>query len=196
MSMPMPTGSVLATRSQGISEAKVAESRYLSFGPFQVDLVREELFKDGERIHVPAKVYQVLLALLERPGDIVTRDDLRARLWPGGTFVNYDANVNTSVNKLRFALGDSPDEPVYVETIPRQGYCFVGTVERRNVLTKGLVWDADEASGIQAAVPSDPWLRMFRGRLSGFFASGWAAALLLCGVLIGIGIVLAMHRPL
>jgi DNA-binding winged helix-turn-helix (wHTH) protein len=196
MSMPMTTGSVLATRSQGISEAKLAESRYLCFGRFQLDLVREELFKDGARIHVPAKVYQVLLALLERPGDIVTREDLRARLWPGGTFVNYDANVNTSVNKLRFALGDSPDEPIYVETIPRQGYCFVGTVERRNVLAKGLVADADQASGIQAAAPSAPWLGTFRGRLSGFFASGWAAALLLCGVLIGIGIVLVMHRPL
>src|SRR5438876_2283639 len=135
MSMPMSTSAALAARGRAPSEVR-AQNRYVSFGHFQVDLQREELFKDGARVHIPSKVYQVLLALLERPGEIVTRDDLRARLWPGGTFVNYDANVNTTVNKLRLALGDSPDQPMYVETIPRQGYCFVGTVERRTEFTK------------------------------------------------------------
>jgi DNA-binding winged helix-turn-helix (wHTH) protein len=93
-----------------------------------VDLKREELFKDGARIKLPGKVYQTLVTLLERPGEIVSREDLRQRLWPEGTHVNFDANVNTTVNKLRLALGDSPDQPVYVETIPRQGYSFVATV--------------------------------------------------------------------
>jgi DNA-binding winged helix-turn-helix (wHTH) protein len=195
MSMPMNTG--LAAQGHGPSEVQ-ARSRYVSFGHFQVDLQREELFKDGARVHIPSKVYQVLQVLVERPGEIVTRDDLRARLWPGGTFVNYDANVNTTVNKLRLALGDSPDQPIFVETIPRQGYCFVGTVERRTEFTKsadgsGVVFSTQPIQ-TREALPA-PAGKNLKGRLPGFFASGWAAAILLCGVLLGIGIVLFTHRP-
>src|SRR5438445_6631849 len=196
MSMPMSTSAALAARGRAPSEVR-AQSRYVSFGHFQVDLQREELFKDGARVHIPSKVYQGLLALVERPGEIVTRDDLRARLWPGGTFVNYDANVNTTVNKLRLALGDSPDQPMYVETIPRQGYCFVCTVERRTEFRKsadgkGVVFRAEAIETRE--VPAAPAAKNLQGRLSGFFASGWAAAILLCGVLLGIGIVLFTHR--
>src|SRR6201987_48129 len=135
MSTPMTSKSALGARSQQLSETKAAE-RYLCFGQFRVDLQREELLKEGSRVRIPAKVFQVLLALVERPGEIVTREALRARLWPGGAFVNYDANVNTTVNKLRLALGDSPEKPMYVETIPRQGYCFLGDVARGNALLK------------------------------------------------------------
>src|SRR5246500_5998403 len=135
MSTPMMSGSALSASRPGACESKPQE-RYLRFGQFQVDLEREELFKEGARVRIPSKVFQVLMALVERPGEIVTRDALRARLWPGGTFVNYDANVNTTVNKLRLALGDSPEKPVYVETIPRRGYCFLGSVERGNELLK------------------------------------------------------------
>ena len=74
------------------------------------------------------KVYQALLALLQKPGEIVTREELRMQLWPSDTHVNYDANVNTTVNKLRQVLGDSPDQPAFVDTIPRKGYSFVGKV--------------------------------------------------------------------
>ena len=197
MSMPMSTSAALAARGRAPSEVR-AQSRYVSFGPFQVDLQREELFKDGARVHIPSKVYHALLALVERPGEIVTRDDLRARLWPAGTFVNYDANVNTTVNKLRLALGDSPDQPVYVETIPRQGYSFVGTVERRTEFAKnpdgkGVVCstEAIPTRGVSVA----PAATNLKGGLAGFFASGWAAAIVLCGVLLGIGIVLFTHRP-
>src|SRR5215831_5369200 len=118
-----------ALAATGYAGAKSPElQRFLSFGTFTVDLKREELFKDGTRIKLPGKVYQTLVALLERAGEVVSREDLRAKLWPEGTHVNYDANVNTTVNKLRLALGDSPDKPIYVETIPRQGYSFVGSV--------------------------------------------------------------------
>jgi len=197
MSMPMSTSAALGARGHGPKEVR-AQCRYVSFAQFQVDLQREELFKDGARVHIPSKVYQVLLALVERPGEIVTRDDLRARLWPGGTFVNYDANVNTTVNKLRLALGDSPDQPMYVETIPRQGYCFVGTVERRTEFTKsadekGVVFSTEAIQSREASAA--PAAKNLQGRLPGFFASGWAAAILLCGVLLGIGIVLFTHRP-
>ena len=77
-------------------------------------------------MRIPGKVCQVLLTLLERPGEIVTREQLRARLWDTETHVNYDANVNTTVNKLRQILGDSNEQSEYVRTIPRKGYSFVG----------------------------------------------------------------------
>ena len=110
--------------SQGDSPERVllSSGRYICFGPFRVDQRRQEVSRDGFRIKLQAKVYQTLLTLLEKPGEVITREDLRARLWPADTHVNYDANVNTAVNKLRLALGDSSDKPVYVETIPRRGY--------------------------------------------------------------------------
>src|SRR6266852_9885704 len=104
-------------------------ARYLCFGAFHLDLKKEELFKDGTRVKVQGKVYQALLALLGKPGEIVTREELRVQLWPSDTHVNYDANMNTTMNKLRQVLGDSPDQPAFVDTIPRKGYIFVAKVE-------------------------------------------------------------------
>src|ERR1700757_753432 len=160
MATPMTSSSALGARRQQLNETKAAE-RYLWFGQFQVDLERGELFKEGSRIRIPSKVFQVLLALVERPGETVTREALRARLWPDGTFVNYDANVNSTVNKLRLALGDSPENPTYVETIPRQGYCFLGDVARGNALlkTSGVLTIAapeagDRVTAQQAASPA------------------------------------------
>ena len=199
MSMPMTSKSALGAPRQQVSETKVAE-RFLRFGRFQVDLQREELLREGSRVHIPSKVFQVLLALVERPGEIVTREALRARLWPGGTFVNYDANVNTTVNKLRLALGDSPEKPMYVETIPRQGYCFLGNVERGNELlkTSGVltISAADAVDGLAAQQEASSIIarKIIGGRFAALFTNGWGAAILLCGVLIGVGIVLLMHR--
>ena len=199
MSMPMMPSSALSARRQEPSETKAAE-RYLCFGQFHVDLQREELFKEGSRVRIPSKVFQVLMALIERPGEIVTRDALRARLWPGGTFVNFDANVNTTVNKLRLALGDSPEKPMYVETIPRQGYCFLGNVEHGNELltTSGVLTIAaiDAADGPAAQQEGWPIVarKIMSSRFAPLFTNGWGAAVLLCGILIGVGIVLLMHR--
>ncbi len=100
-------------------------ARYIRFGPFQIDQQRQEVTKSGSRLRLQGKVYQVLLALVEKQGDVLTREELRLRLWPNETHVNYDANVNTTVNKLRQALGDSCDKPIYIETVPRKGYCLV-----------------------------------------------------------------------
>jgi DNA-binding winged helix-turn-helix (wHTH) protein len=99
--------------------------RYVDFGPFRIDQQKQEVTRNGSRVKLQGKVYQILLILLERPGEVVTREELRMRLWPADTHVNYDANVNTTVNKLRQALGDSSDKPLYVETIPRKGYCLL-----------------------------------------------------------------------
>ena len=200
MSTPMTSSSALGARRQQLSETKAVE-RYLCFGQFQVDLQREELFKEGSRVRIPSKVFQVLLALVERPGEIVTREALRARLWPDGTFVNYDANVNTTVNKLRLALGDSPEKPMYVETIPRRGYCFLGTVERGHELlkTSGVltIAAADAVDGLAAQQEASSIIagKLISGRFAALFTNGWGAAILLCGVLIGVGIGLLMHRP-
>ena len=103
----------------------LSAGRYVQFGPFQIDQQRQEVTRNGSRLKLQGKVYQVLLTLLEKPGEVVTREELRMRLWPADTHVNYDANVNTTVNKLRQALGDSSDKPLYIETIPRRGYCLL-----------------------------------------------------------------------
>jgi DNA-binding winged helix-turn-helix (wHTH) protein len=103
----------------------LASGRYVLFGPFRIDQQRQEVTREGSRLKLQGKVYQVLLTLLEKPGEVVTREELRLRLWPADTHVNYDANVNTTVNKLRQALGDSSDKPLYIETIPRKGYCLL-----------------------------------------------------------------------
>ena len=171
-----------------------APSRYLCFGGFQLDTQRELLFKDGAKMRLPGKVFQTLAALLEKPGEVVTREALRERLWPQGTFVNYDANVNTTVNKLRLALGDSPEQPAYIETIPRLGYCFVGPVERSDELPKVPVAakahpvtpahsvEHQAAVKASASTTAELW--------AGWKSKGLAAVVLLCGMLIGMGIVL------
>src|SRR6267154_3513183 len=114
---------------QASSNIATTPARYVCFGAFHLDLKKEELFKDGARVKLQGKVYQALLALLQKPGEIVTREELRMQLWPADTHVNYDANVNTTVNKLRQTLSDSPDQPAFVETIPRKGYSFVAKIE-------------------------------------------------------------------
>src|ERR1700686_993258 len=103
----------------------LSAGRYINFGPFRIDQQRQEVTRNGARLKLQGKVYQVLIILLEKPGEVVTREELRVRLGPADTHVNYDANVNTTVNKLRQALGDSSDKPLYIETIPRKGYCLL-----------------------------------------------------------------------
>jgi len=198
MSTLMTSSWALGAHRQQPSETKAAE-RYLYFGQFQVDLQRKELFKEGSRVRIPSKVFQVLLVLVERPGEIVTREALRARLWPDGAAVNYDANVNTTINKLRLALGDSPEKPMYVETIPRQGYCFLGIVERGNEVlkTSGMLAIADAVDGLAAQQEASSIIagKTINGRFGALFTNGWGATILLFGVLIGVGLVLLIHRP-
>jgi DNA-binding winged helix-turn-helix (wHTH) protein len=104
-------------------------ARFARFGQFDLDFHRQELFRAGARVSLPRKVLEVLMILIEKPGDIVTREALRTRLWPPDQNVNFDANVNTTVNKLRQVLGDSTSQPAFVETIPRRGYVFIARTE-------------------------------------------------------------------
>jgi DNA-binding winged helix-turn-helix (wHTH) protein len=104
-------------------------SRLIHFGDFAIDPHAGELFKKGTKIKLQQQPFQVLAILLERPGDLVTREELRHRIWPADTFVDFDHSLNTAVKKLRQALGDGSQKPRYVETLPRKGYRFLGTVK-------------------------------------------------------------------
>lgn len=119
--------------SPSIAAPPVFAARYARFGAFQADLEHTELYQYGQRVKVQAKVFQGLLLLLSRAGEIVTREEVRRQLWPDTFLANLDANVNTTMNKLRRVLGDSPENPVYVETIPRRGYSFIASVEFSSV---------------------------------------------------------------
>lgn len=99
------------------------------FGDFEADLRALELRKNGIRLKLQHQPFQVLALLLEHPGDVVTREELRQKLWPGDTFVDFDTSLNSAVKKLRDALSDSADEPRYIETVPRLGYRFIAPVE-------------------------------------------------------------------
>ncbi len=102
---------------------------HLRFGPFEVDLATRELSKSGTRIRLSGQPFAILAALLEHPGELVTRDQLRKRIWSEDTFVDFSHGLNAAVNKLREALCDSADEPRYIETLPRRGYRFIAPVE-------------------------------------------------------------------
>src|SRR5260370_10751106 len=106
-------------------------SRIARFGIFEVDLQARELRKAGLKIRLHDQPFRVLVALMERPGEVVTREELRKKIWPGGTFVDFDSSLNTAVNKLREALGDSAESPRFVETLSRRGYRFLAPVGGR-----------------------------------------------------------------
>ena len=103
--------------------------RRIRFGPFELDKQTGELWKNGAKVRLQGKPFQVLVALLERPGEPVSREELQQRLWSGDTFVDFESGLNTAANRLRLTLGDSADSPRYVETLARSGYRFVAKVE-------------------------------------------------------------------
>ena len=104
-------------------------SRRICFGPFEVDRATGELRKQGRRIKLQEQPFQVLAALLEKPGELVTREELRQRIWSDDTFVDFDHSLNKAINKVREVLGDSAANPRFVETLPRRGYRFIAPVE-------------------------------------------------------------------
>ena len=104
------------------------ERRFVRFGEFEVDVRTKELRKDGVKLKFSGQPFQVLAILLERPGEVVTREELQKRLWPD-TFVDVERNLNTAVNKIREVLGDSAESPQFIETLPRRGYRFIGELQ-------------------------------------------------------------------
>jgi DNA-binding winged helix-turn-helix (wHTH) protein len=157
-------------------------SRYIRFGPFQVDQERQEVTKSGARLKLQGKVFQVLLALIEKQGEVVTREELRVRLWPAETHVNYDANVNTTVNKLRQALGDSSDRPMYIETIPRKGYCLIVQAEFAELPLPAAIVPRSASNANSHAVETKDFPR------SDLWITLGVIALIVAGMLLGAGI--------
>jgi DNA-binding winged helix-turn-helix (wHTH) protein len=100
------------------------------FGVFELDLESRELRKRGIRIKIQDKPFQLLSALLERPGQVITREELKGRIWPGDTFGDFDLGLNKAVNRIREALGDTAATPRFIETLPRRGYRFIGSIDR------------------------------------------------------------------
>jgi DNA-binding winged helix-turn-helix (wHTH) protein len=158
--MPMPPSS--------------SEARLLRFGVFEVDLAAGELRKNGARIRLQEQPFQVLATLLEHAGQVVTRDDLRQKIWPADTFVDFDHSLNTAINKIREALGDSASSPRFVETLARRGYRFIAPVDSASAVSM----PSNARNGVPAAQPDSeaalhPELHVplpHRGLVRGLFA--------------------------
>ena len=161
--------------------------RYIRFGPFQVDQQRQKVTKGGSRLMLQGKVYQVLLALLEKQGEVVTREEIRARLWTTDVHVNYYANVNAYVTRLRLALGESSE--LYIETIPRQGYCLVLRPEFADVPFPPAVMPDGSPNGYAHGSKS-----ISAPRNSEIWSTFGVVALILAGMLLGALVILLVRR--
>lgn len=134
-------------------------ARRYRFGAFEADADTGELRRQGIRIKLNAQPFQVLLLLLDRPGQLLTREEISRELWPDGTFVDYEHGVNSAVNRIREALGDTAGNPRFLETLARRGYRFVAPVERI-----GLSADPQPAAPGTPAASPEPEIR-FRDRI-------------------------------
>src|SRR5215468_2976976 len=151
-----------------------ARTRKVRFGPFDVDLRSGELRKHTIRLKLQDQPFQVLALLLEHPGELVTREELRQKLWPADCFVDFDTGLNNAIKKLRGALGDSAEEPRYIETMPRRGYRFIPRVENCN---GDLPVDPPAAPVLPIVQPRELWSRRCM-----FIAAVAAALLIATGV--------------
>jgi len=154
--------------------SSVAASRRIRFGPFELDRQTGELWKHGTKVRLQGKPFQVLVALLDRPGETVSREELRQRLWSGDTFVDFESGLNTAANRLRITLGDSAENPRYVETLARSGYRFVARVDE--------VGELPPAPAVTSAPPAPHttdrelrWGMAIAGTIFVIAATWWAA---------------------
>ncbi len=153
--------------------------RAVRFGPFEADLATGELRRDGERVPLQDKPFQMLALLLGRPGGLVTREELRTQLWPADTFVDFEHGLNTAVKKLRQALDDSADTPRFVETLPRRGYRFVGTLVEEPAVAAPVAADPPAPT----AAPPEPAPAPVPVRRSWPLHAAWAGAVVLAALL-------------
>lgn len=168
--------------------------RYVRFGPFHVDRQRQQVYRAGSKLRLQGKVYQVLLVLIQNQGEVVTREQLKLSLWPADTHVNYDANVNTTVNKLRQALGESTEKPVFIETIPRRGYSFIGSAEFSDTPFPAAA-EPTSSEDTQKAGKQFTGSNTLSEKLSSKWLTLTVIALILAGILLGAGAAaLWIHR--
>ncbi len=151
-------------------------ARRYRFGVFEADAATGELRKHGVRIKLNAQPFQVLLLLLERPGEVLTREEISGVLWPDGTFVDYEHGLNSAVNRIRESLGDTAGNPRFVETLARRGYRFVASVEpiapAQDAVTAAAgafdstATERSDVSGRQEQTPEEATTRFFEGMLA------------------------------
>jgi Tol biopolymer transport system component/DNA-binding winged helix-turn-helix (wHTH) protein len=154
-------------------EESLSSPRIVRFGAYEVDLRSGELRKNGLKTKLQEQPFQVLAMLLQRPGEVVTREELQKAVWPADTFVDFDRGLNKAINKIREALGDSADSPRYVETLPRRGYRFVAPVERSSLQIESA--SPDKKPAPQSA-PSVRQERSNRDLDSGRTREAWPTA--------------------
>lgn len=186
----------------------------IPFGPFEVDLRTQELRKDGRSLRLPGQSFHILRMLLARPGELVTREELRRELWPSDTFGDFEHGLNAGVNKLRQALGDDADNPRYVETLPRRGYRLIandtplkstrgdprvsGVFPKKGTRSESAGPVAADLRPCEANTAGNPILQGVAGvgRSRAYGPSGWLWAIaLVIAVALSSGI-LWWHRPL
>ncbi len=180
------TGGTLNSGVVGSGNGSSAEeARTRRFGVFELDLRAGELRRSGLRVKLQEQPFQVLALLLERPGEIVTRDDLRNRLWPADTFVDFDHSLNAAIKRLRDALGDSAENPTFVETVARRGYRFLAPVS--STLANGNGSSAPSSAAESSPVESTrhPAKRI---HLWWIAAAGAAVLLVLFGIKVGLSL--------
>jgi DNA-binding winged helix-turn-helix (wHTH) protein len=122
-------------------------AQVIFFEEFEADLRTRELRRRGVKVRLPDQSFQILAMLLEQRGELVTRDQIRHKLWPSDTFVDFDHGLNNAVNRLREALGDSADAPCFVQTLPRRGYRFIGTLNGALLVKAGTLSKAQTEDG-------------------------------------------------
>ena len=131
-----------------------AQTRRVRFGPFEADLRSCELRKHGLKVKLQGQPFQVLVLLLQRPGEMISRQELHQKLWPSDTFVDFDVGLNNAIKRLRAALNDEAGAPLYVETLPRRGYRLIVPVE--NVEVAGVPKVSSLAERLKVAEPALP----------------------------------------
>lgn len=173
----------MLNRDMSGTPAKVARYR---FGPFELDPVEGTLTRNGMRVRLQDLPYRLLLMLLERPGETITRDEVRQHLWPENTFVEFDNSLGVAIRKVRESLNDDADEPRYVATVPRRGYRFVAPVVVETLpqpLAVSATPPVEEHVPAPVALPAAPAIVSRRRRMLYWTAGGVAFAALLAGVI-------------
>jgi DNA-binding winged helix-turn-helix (wHTH) protein len=132
-----------------VPEPSADTPRPLRFATFELDVRSRELCEGTRRIRLQEQPLEILRAMLARPGDVVTRDELQRRLWPDGTFVDFEHSINAAVKRLRAALGDTADNPRFIETLPRRGYRFIAKLDV-----------ADERADVAQSLQNRPQVRL------------------------------------
>jgi TolB-like protein/DNA-binding winged helix-turn-helix (wHTH) protein/tetratricopeptide (TPR) repeat protein len=173
----------MASTRDGSMDAPATSGRRLRTGLFEIDLSSGEVHKNGHKVPLQEQPFRVLAMLLERPGEVVTREELQARLWPVDTYVGFDEGLNTAIRKLRIAFGDSADNPRFIETLPRRGYRIIAPIKEAVVVAADMPQGGQE-NRLRLPDAAKPRLRRL----------GWPAGVLAVAVFAILGGVAYLKR--